>query len=360
MNQKWKVGISGVIIGAIAVALVALGNPANMGLCIACFIRDTAGALGIHQAKVVQYIRPEIIGIALGAFVLSVCKKEFSPRGGSSPITRFVLGFFVIIAALVFLGCPLRMILRMAGGDLNAVIGLVGFVLGIGAGVAFLKNGYSLKRTYIQPKIEGYVYPVINIALLILLISAPAFIYFSVKGPGASHAPILISLIGGVLVGALSQRFRLCLVGGFRDLMLFRDWTLLIAYLGIFIAVLVGNLILGKFNLGFAGQPIAHTDGFWNMLSMVAVGFGSVLLGGCPLRQMVLSGEGNTDSVVAVLGMFVGAAFAHNFGLASSAQGPTGNGKIAVIIGLAIMLVFAVYNTYFEKKATPVDVKKSK
>lgn len=34
---------------------------------MACFERDIAGALGLHRAEVVQYIRPEIIGFVLGA-----------------------------------------------------------------------------------------------------------------------------------------------------------------------------------------------------------------------------------------------------------------------------------------------------
>ena len=32
---------AGIIIGVIAAALVYFGNPANMGFCIACFLRDT-------------------------------------------------------------------------------------------------------------------------------------------------------------------------------------------------------------------------------------------------------------------------------------------------------------------------------
>ena len=83
---------------------------------------------------------------------------------------------------------------------------------------------------------------------------------------------------------------------------------------------------------------------------MVLVGFGCVLLGGCPLRQLVLSGEGSSDSAVTVLGLIVGAAFAHNFGLASSAEGPTANGKIAVVIGLAAAAAIGCLNT-FRKKA---------
>ena len=49
-KEKIQIVIAGLIIGAIASALVLLGNPANMGFCIACFIRDTAGALGLHKA----------------------------------------------------------------------------------------------------------------------------------------------------------------------------------------------------------------------------------------------------------------------------------------------------------------------
>jgi YedE family putative selenium metabolism protein len=96
--------------------------------------------------------------------------------------------------------------------------------------------------------------------------------------------------------------------------------------------------------VGFASQPIAHVDGLWNFLGMALAGFGSVLLGGCPLRQLILSGEGNIDSVITVLGMVAGAAFAHNFKLASSAQGPTPFGKIAVIIGFVVVFAIAYLN----------------
>lgn len=346
-NEKLTIILAGVLIGIIAGALVLAGNPANMGFCIACFIRDTVGGLGLHRAAAVQYIRPEIIGLILGAFILAVVKKEYAPRGGSSPLTRFVLGFFVMIGCLMFLGCPFRMILRLAGGDWNAIFGLVGFVLGILAGVFFLNKGYTLKRTYSLPKSEGVVMPVIQVVLLVLLIAAPAFIFFTEAegGPGAKHAAIGISLAAGLIVGALAQRTRLCMVGGIRDAVLFREWKLLCGFVAILAAALAVNAFAGNFHPGFAGQPIAHTDGLWNLLGMLLVGFGCVLLGGCPLRQLVLTGEGNTDSAVTVLGLAFGAAFAHNFSLASSGEGPTANGKIAVIVGIVVCLVIAAVNT---------------
>lgn len=353
-NGILAISIAGGIIGIISALLVVAGNPANMGYCIACFIRDTVGGLGMHRAAAVQYIRPEIVGLVLGATIMALVKKEFAPRGGSSPMTRFILGFFVMIGCLMFLGCPFRMILRLAGGDGNAIFGLVGFIVGILCGVFFLTKGYSLKRTYSLPKLEGALMPIVQVVLLVLLIVAPAFIFFTEAdgGPGAKHAPIIISLVAGLVVGALAQRTRLCMVGGVRDVILFREWKLLCGFVAILVSALVVNACVNKFNPGFAGQPVAHTDGLWNFMGMLLVGFGCVLLGGCPLRQLVLAGEGNTDSAITILGLACGAAFSHNFSLASSADGPTANGKIAVVIGIAVVLVIAILNTFKSKKKT--------
>ena len=345
-KETLTIGLAGLGIGVIAVLLVLLGNPANMGFCIACFVRDIAGAVGLHRAAAVQYIRPEIIGLVLGSLLLAVVRKEWSPKGGSAPMTRFVLGFFVMIGCLMFLGCPFRMILRLAGGDGNALFGLAGFAAGILCGVFFLNKGYTLRRTYRLPVTDGAALPAVMAALLALLAAAPSFLFFSQEGPGSKHAPLLISLAAGLAVGALAQRTRLCMVGGIRDFVLFRETKLLLAFGAVFAAALVCNVLTGNFHPGFTGQPVAHTDGLWNALGMLLAGFGCVLLGGCPLRQLVLSGEGNADSAVTVLGLLVGAAFAHNFGLASSGEGPTGAGKAAVVIGIAVVTGIACLNTF--------------
>ncbi len=72
LGTKKGIILTGGLVGLLAVILTAFGNPANMGLCIVCFIRDTAGGLGFHRAGVVQYIRPEIIGLTLGGPSLSL------------------------------------------------------------------------------------------------------------------------------------------------------------------------------------------------------------------------------------------------------------------------------------------------
>ena len=349
MSREKKIILTaGAIMGLLSVMLVKFGNPVNMGICVACFVRDIAGAMGLHRAEAVQYIRPEISGFILGAFGISFVTGEFRARGGSSPMIRFILGFFVMIGALVFLGCPLRMILRLANGDLNALVGLIGFIAGISIGIQFIKKGFSLGRSYKQSIANGYILPIIAVALLASLVVQPTFIFFSGSGPGSLHAPVGIALVVGLVVGIFIQRTRICTVGGFRDIILLKDFHLFWGLLGIFVFALIGNLVLnpGAFNIGFMEQPIAHTNYVWNFLGMLLVGYASVLLGGCPLRQMILGGEGDTDAAVTILGLLVGAAFAHNFGLASSAKGVTTNGKIAVILGIIIVSVIAFSNIY--------------
>ena len=98
-KENWLVIIAGVLVGVAALVLTKLGNPANMGFCIACFERDIAGAVGLHSAAKVQYVRPEIIGLVLGAFIMSVASKEFKARAGSPPAlpkSRVKDGFYSV------------------------------------------------------------------------------------------------------------------------------------------------------------------------------------------------------------------------------------------------------------------------
>lgn len=344
--------LAGIVVGAAALILTAAGNPKNMGFCIACFERDIAGALGLHSAAKVQYIRPEIVGIVLGAMISAFAFREFRARAGSCPASRFVLGLFVMIGALVFLGCPLRMVLRLGGGDLSAVAGLLGFLAGILVGLAFLKKGFSLGRAYPVKTGEGLALPAVMAGLLALLLLAPGLLKFSEEGPGSMRAFWGISLAAGLAVGFMAQRSRLCMAGGLRDVFLLGDFTLLAGFLAIWVTVTIGNLILSNYNLSALSQPIAHTQYLWSFLGMALAGWGSILLGGCPLRQLILSGEGNGDSAVTVLGMVTGAAIAHNFGLAGNADsvvdgvytvgGTSRAGMIAVVIGFAVMLAVSL------------------
>lgn len=335
---------TGIFIGVIAALLQKLGNPGNMGICVACFERDISGALGFHRADVVQYMRPEIIGFVLGSLVAAYLFKEFRPRGGSAPIVRFVLGVFAMIGALVFLGCPWRALLRLAGGDWNAVFGILGLAAGIGIGAIFLRTGYDLGKSQKFQAAGGWMLPLIMAGFLVLALIFPqieaqdrnGILFYSLKGPGSMHAPIIISLIAGLAIGFVAQRSRFCTMGAIRDLILFRQMHLFSGIVSLAVAAFVVNLMLGQFKPGIEGQPVAHTMGLWNFGGMVLAGLAFSLAGGCPGRQLFLAGEGDGDAAIFVLGMITGAAVSHNFGLASSPAGIGPHGIAAVVTGLVV------------------------
>ncbi len=355
-DSKKKLAFAGVVCGIVAACLAYFGNPANMAFCIACFVRDTAGALGMHQAEVVQYARPEIIGLVLGAFIISVATREYKSTAGSSPMIRFILGIVIMIGSLVFLGCPLRMVIRMSAGDMNAWVALIGFVLGVSTGAFALKKGFSLGRAHETQKANGAVMPAIMAGILILALCT-SLLKASTAGPGSIHAPIIMSLIGGLIFGAFAQKSRMCFAGSIRDIVIMKNFDLFSVIAGLFVVMLVFNVATGRFVVGFNTPGIiAHSEHLWNILGMYAVGFAAVLAGGCPLRQLILAGQGSSDSAVTVLGLFFGAALCHNFGLAASGtamNAETGKivagavpmaGKVACIICIIVCFIIAFTN----------------
>jgi hypothetical protein len=352
-TSRWGPVVTGAALGLVAALLVRLGNPGNMGMCVACFARDIAGALGLHRAETVQYLRPEIPGLLLGAFLAALLCGELRPRAGSAPVTRFLLGALGMIGALVFLGCPWRAFLRLGGGDGNALAGVAGLVAGIGVGVLFLRKGFSLGRSHPAPRALGWVMPLLAIILLLLLVRTPLFgrdaagsavgpVFASVKGPGSQHAFWPISLGAGLLIGLLAQRSRFCTVGAVRDLILLRDPHLAWGLLALVVAAFLANLALGQFKPGFADQPLAHGSALWSFGGMLLSGLAFTLAGGCPGRQLFLAGEGDGDAALFVLGAGVGAALGHNLNMTGSPAGPGAYGPAAVIAGLVVCVLIGV------------------
>jgi len=144
------------------------------------------------------------------------------------------------------------------------------------------------------------------------------------------------------LIGFLAQRSRFCTVGALRDIVLLRDMHLFNGVLALLAAAFITNLVLGQFKPGFEGQPVAHTNVLWNFGGMVLAGLAFTMAGGCPGRQVFLSGEGDADAAIFVFGMIIGAGIAHTFSLASSPAGPGAYGPAAVIIGLVILTIFGL------------------
>jgi len=141
----------------------------------------------------------------------------------------------------------------------------------------------------------------------------------------------LITLALGLIIGYLAQRSGFCSIGGMRDLMMFKHTRLFFGYLALIGGALIGYIIFwliipsafpGFFwvaNNGIdpmPGAPGGLVVGSYIILAIVG-GFGmgliGVLLGGCPLRQIVMSSEGGRNSLFFVIGLIIGAVVFHAF-----------------------------------------------
>ena len=333
---------TGALLGFGGVYLVFAGNPANSGICVSCFMENMAGALQLHENIRMSYMRPELIGFVLGSFMMALQSRRFRVTGGSSPVLRFFLGFFLIVGCGVFIGCPIKMFLRLAAGDLTAVAATVGLIFGVWFGVRYMKGGFVLAPPKELPRAQGFVMPAFALLLLAFLFLNPSFIKAGEKGPAALRAPIPIALLIGLAIGALAQRSGLCITGGIRNFCLARERTLLNGVVTAFLVAVVFSFVFGQFSWGMNGQPASHLSHGWTFLGMTLVGFASVLIDGCPFRQLIKAGQGDLDAAMATLGMLLGGALVYTWVLGSTSAGPTFQGKIAVLVGLAFSLSVAV------------------
>lgn len=334
--------VTGALLGLGGVLLAYLGNPANSGICVSCFMENIAGALQLHNDLRMSYIRPELIGFVLGSFMLAVGTGRFRVRGGSAPVIRFFMGFFIIVGCAVFIGCPIKMILRLAAGDLTAVAATLGLIFGIWIGVRYIKGGFVLDRDKELSQLNGFVIPLFALLLLLFLFISPSFIKAGQKGPASWHAPLSVSLLIGLALGALAQRSGLCITGGIRNVLLAGERTLLNGVITTFLSALILSIFLSQFKLGMMAQPASHLNHGWTFLAMTLVGFASILIDGCPFRQLIKAGEGDVDAGVTTLGMLVGGALVYSWMLRSTSAGPTFEGKIVVLIGIIFSLVVAM------------------
>ena len=339
----WLVVVSGTVLGALGVLLSYWGNPEHSGICVSCFLENTAGALGLHPDVRMQYIRPELPGFVLGAMVSAMVGKEFKTRGGKAPIFRFLAGFFLIVGCTVFIGCPIKLFLRLTAGDLTTWSGLLGLLVGIGIAARGMTSGVHVGHGSAQRGGGGLLIPLMFLLFLVMLFARPAFIMISERGSAAQHAPVMISLIAALVIGVLAQRSRFCITGALRDLFLIGlRAPLFWGLVAMVLAAVTVSLLTGSFRLGLYGQPGAHLDLFWSFAGMLLVGWMSVLIGGCPFRQLVKAGEGDTDAGMVVLGMLTGAGIVQSWDISATAAGVSHYGQIAVLAGLIFVLAMSL------------------
>ena len=147
------------------------------------------------------------------------------------------------------------------------------------------------------------------------------------KGGGVTmEIYIIATLLIGFIAGFLGQRSRMCFVGGIRDLYLIKSTYLFKGLVGFLLAAFIGYMIFNN-NISFpwflekgvataiAGAPctVGAPAFIIAIIGGLGIGFFAVLSGGCPFRNTVMTGEGNTLALLYVIGFFIGAVLFHLF-----------------------------------------------
>lgn len=144
-NFRINPWFAGAIIGFLAASLQQLANmtkPPAYGFCMACHGRDLINSIinpiagtNLGIAGIVTSIPTlTVIGVLLGSFVAALIFKEFKvtkAKFNVSYLKMFILGLLVMNFALILSACPIRASLRVAHGDIIALVGLV--CIGVGA-----------------------------------------------------------------------------------------------------------------------------------------------------------------------------------------------------------------------------------
>jgi len=204
-------------------------------------------------------------------------------------VTRFFFGMWMAIGALVFLGCPFRMLQRIGGGDMNAVIGAAGFLgasasatSSSGAATPSAARRWSRRRRPRRPRGRRDRPPPLR---------RP-----HAQGPAAgldrrpAHAGWLAALAIAGFAGVALSATGFCAVSAARQVFLKRKRMLLAALL-----LVAGYAAVALATGGFRGASGAsrspHRDVAWNLLAMVSSG-SPASSPEAAVRQMVMAGEG--------------------------------------------------------------------
>ncbi len=112
------------------------------------------------------------------------------------------------------------------------------------------------------------------------------------------------AILLGLAIGFVLQRGRFCMNTAFRDTIFIQDFTLFRGFLIALIVMILGANILNDMGvIQLAVQP------FWpfaNIIGGYVFGLGIVMVGGCGSGVWYKIGEGQFNSLIAVLGFFLG------------------------------------------------------
>jgi uncharacterized membrane protein YedE/YeeE len=115
----------------------------------------------------------------------------------------------------------------------------------------------------------------------------------------------LAGLLIGLAFGATVQRTHFCIMGALSDAFLFGSFTRLRSWLLAIALAVLGTQVAIALGLVQAGRPMSFIPADVGLLPFalggLALGFGMVLAGGCPSRQLALLGAGSGRALLVLL-----------------------------------------------------------
>ena len=155
-GKALRLRVSAVVYGVVA-ALLAVGAQVFFGLepppayaiCMTCHPRDMITWLVNRVAGTHWEIAPvsatvpllTTVGLLIGAYVAARRNQEIRRVSLGQRWRSFVYGVLVMNAGLAVLGCPTRLLLLSAYGEMLALVAVVGVAIGISIGTLLLKRG---------------------------------------------------------------------------------------------------------------------------------------------------------------------------------------------------------------------------
>lgn len=153
--------ILGIIIGILAAVVqgltISAGGPEAYGFCALCHTRDLVNGLinlgfgtsfglaAVSKAAILPVM--SMVGVLIGGFIAAKMSGEFRVKAASvrDIVISFIAGVLLMQFGLLLGACPYRAAIRFAYGDIIALIGIIGIIIGVWLSLALImhssKNG---------------------------------------------------------------------------------------------------------------------------------------------------------------------------------------------------------------------------
>ncbi|HWQ65234.1 MAG TPA: YeeE/YedE thiosulfate transporter family protein [Methanospirillum sp.] len=146
--------ILGVIIGILAAIVqgltISAGGPEAYGFCALCHTRDLVnglvnlgfgtsfGVAAVSKAAILPVM--SMVGVLIGGFIAAKMSGEFRVKKAllKDGIVYFIGGVLLMQFGLLLGACPYRAALRLAYGEIIALIGIIGIIIGIWISLAMI------------------------------------------------------------------------------------------------------------------------------------------------------------------------------------------------------------------------------